>query len=212
MTTLAELARRLKPRHCRRPLPALILMTDAERLAKPEQATALLPRGSAVILRHYGDADRAALALRLSAICRRRGLMLLVADDARLAAAVRADGVHLREATLRAAPRAWTLRRGRWLLTVAAHSARAVRRAAAAGADAVLVSPVFATASHPDAPTLGVLRFAALVRTAPLPVYALGGVTATTARRLSGCGAQGLAAISALAPDTTGQPPAPSSS
>ncbi len=42
--------------------------------------------------------------------------------------------------------------------------------AARAGADAALLSPVFWTASHPLAPALGPLRFAAWCRSSPLPV------------------------------------------
>ena len=65
------------------------------------------------------------------------------------------------------------------------------------GIDAVgiILSPVFPTDSHPGAPTLGPLRFAAWARRAPLPVYALGGVNAVTARRLAASNAAGLAGI-----------------
>jgi thiamine monophosphate synthase len=44
-----------------------------------------------------------------------------------------------------------------------------------------------------------VVAFAAAVRQAPLPVYGLGGITATNARRLASTGAAGIAAISGLA-------------
>ena len=84
------------------------------------------------------------------------------------------------------------------LVTAAAHDGAAVRRAVRAGVDAVLLSPVFATASHPGAPTLGAGRFAALARTAAVPVYALGGIDPGSVRRLGGTGAAGIAAIGAL--------------
>ena len=51
-----------------------------------------------------------------------------------------------------------------------------------AGADAAVLGPVFASASHPAAPSLGASRFAALVRASPLPVYALGGIDAAAAQ------------------------------
>jgi thiamine-phosphate pyrophosphorylase len=173
-------------------LPALLLLTDEVRLPDPLAAAARLPRGAGVILRHYGAPDRAALAARLAALCRRRGLVLLVAEDWRLAAAVRADGVHLPERT----QRRFRVRRG-WLLTAAAHSAPALVRAARLGARAALLSPAFPTSSHPGRPALGPTRFARLAQAAPLPVYALGGVTAARARRLRA--AVGVAAIGALA-------------
>lgn len=200
MTTVADLARRLKPGPGGRDLPPLILMTDDRRLPDPLPVLSGLPRGSAVLLRHYGVAGRDELAARLAAACRSRGLRLLVGADARLAAAVGADGVHWPEALAGRVPRPWRCwRRAGWLVTAAAHSYPAVLRARAWGADAVLVSPVFATASHPDAPPLGHVRLAAWAAAAPVPLYALGGVTPDTAARVIAGGAHGLAGIGFLA-------------
>jgi thiamine-phosphate pyrophosphorylase len=61
----------------------------------------------------------------------------------------------------------------------------------------VILSPVFPTRSHPGAPALGPLRWAALARRAAGPVVALGGVDGARARRLPRRTA-GLAAIDAL--------------
>ncbi len=177
--------------------PGLILMTDEERLADPVPVLATLPRGSAVILRHYGVPGRDELAARLVAASKRRGVLVLVAADARLAAEIGADGLHLPEAMAARGPGVWReWRKPGWLVTAAAHSPAALHRAKAAGADAALLSPVFPTESHPETAALGVLRFAAWCRKSPLPVYALGGVAAANVRRLKGCGAQGLAGIS----------------
>lgn len=203
--TLAEAARRLNARSAPRPrepaLPFLFLMTDP-RLGDPVAVAARLPRGAAVILRHYDDPDRAALGRRLAAVCRRRGLLLLVAGDWRLAAALGADGLHLPEGLLRGGAMApalgWRRRRGA-LLSVAAHGAAALVRAERAGADLALLSPVFPTRSHPGARTLGPVRFAGLARNSMVPVIALGGVTAATAPALAGSGAWGVAAIDGLA-------------
>jgi thiamine-phosphate pyrophosphorylase len=175
-------------------------MTDSRRLADPAAAIAGLPRGSAVILRHYEDPAREALGRRLLELSRGAGVRLLVAGDARLAVRLRADGLHLPEWMARRGTAAWRRwRQPGWLVTAAAHSPAALWRAARAGADAALLAPVFATASHPRAEPLGVLRFAAWCRRAPLPVYALGGVTAATAPRLAAGGAAGIAAIGGLA-------------
>jgi thiamine-phosphate pyrophosphorylase len=172
-------------------------MTDADRLPDPAAAVARLPRGSAVILRHYGVPGRDALARDLVALCRGRHIRVLIAADARLARAVGADGLHLPEAMARRGPGIWQpWRRPDWIVTAAAHSRAALFRAARAGADAALLSPVFWTASHPLAPALGPLRFAAWCRSSPLPVYALGGISARTARRLRAGGGAGFAGIS----------------
>lgn len=204
--TLAKLARALNSRahgsraHGRRRsvwgLPALVMMTEEARGLDVLASAEALPRGSAVILRHYGAQNRAALARALATLCRRRRLKLLIAGDARLALEVGAAGVHLPE-RLAHKVRACRLKRS-WLVTAAAHSWPALLRAARAGADAALLAPVFATPSHPGRATLGPSRFAALVRRAPLPVYALGGIDARHARRLKASGAAGLAAVGAL--------------
>ena len=193
------MARRLKPVARRWDLPPLMLMTDTLRLPDPQPALTRLPRGSAVILRHYDAPDRAGLARRLAVQCRSAGVRLLIAGDGRLAAAVAADGLHLTETQIAHGRRTWRLwRRPGWLVTAAAHSPSAVRRAARAGVDAVLLSPVFATASHPGAPPLGAMLFARWVRHSPVPVYALGGVSSITAPRLAGSGAAGLATVGGL--------------
>lgn len=201
---LTALARQLNARHTRRRatptrrLPPALLLTDGLRLPDPEPAAAALPRGSAVVLRHDGHPERDRLALRLARLCRARGLLLLVANDGALARRVGADGMHFSE---RLGPRAarWTGLKPRWLITIAAHSRPALIAAARAGADAVLLAPVFATLSHPAGAPLGPVRFAALVRASPIPAYALGGVDARSVRRLKDSGAVGIAAIGGLA-------------
>ena len=199
MGTLAEAAASLK-QAAGSSLPALVLMTDDERLADPFPAARALPAGSAIILRHYGAPERASLARRLAEVARRRGLLLLVGEDPALARRVGAAGVHLPE---RAIGRAGMVRWHRdWLITAAAHSQTALRAAAAAGADAALLSPIFATASHPGARPLGLHRFAALARQSPLPVYALGGIDRARAQLLQGSGAVGIAGIGGLIPES----------
>jgi thiamine-phosphate pyrophosphorylase len=206
------LLRRLKPAKECPGLPPAILMTDSVRLPDPEPWIARLPRGAAVILRHYEAANRISLARRLAVACHQCQVRLLVAGDARIASASGADGLHLPEAMVTRESRNWRRwRRPDWLITAAAHSPRAIRRAAEAGVDAVLLSPVFATKSHPLSPTLGPLRFAALVAASPLPVYALGGVTKVTLARLAGSGACGFAGIGVFSIPLGGPDAQPSS-
>lgn len=172
------------------------MMTDSNRLPDPIPAIAALPRHSAVILRHYDVPDREPLARALAAHCRRRHVRLLIGGDPRLAFVVGADGWHVPEWMARRGPGAWRCwRRPDWTVTAAAHSVAGLWRAAAIGADAALLSPIFPTASHPQATPIGALRFAAWCRLSPLPVYALGGVSAKGARRLATSGAAGFAGI-----------------
>lgn len=150
-----------------------------------------LPRGTAIVYRHFGAAGRAQVARRLARACRSRGLYLLIAADPDLAARVGADGVHWPESRLK-------VRTGPGLITVAAHSEDALTRAAEAGADACVLSPIFPTKSSSAHEPLGLARAAQIARGAPLPVIALGGVNAQTARQLTGRGFAGLAAVDAF--------------
>lgn len=179
----------------------MLLITDTARLLDPLPAVERLPKGAGVIVRHYDSPDRARLAAAVMAIARRRRLVVLVAGDWRLAASCGADGIHLSEGQAAsgrlAALRGWARRRGR-LVTVACHSPQALARARWLRADAALLSPVFATASHPGAAGIGAMRFARWCRAAGLPVVALGGVNRRTAPRLAASGAVGIAGIGGL--------------
>lgn len=186
----------------RKPLPLRWLVTDARRLPDPLPAIRQLQRGDGVLFRHYDlpSARRLALARQVAALCRHRGLVLVVAGDVRLARAVAADGLHLPQALIHRA--AMARRAGLRLVTVAAHEAAALAKASRAGADAALISPVFATASHPGAAPLGPVRFAALVtdaRRRGLQAYALGGITPAGFRRLRPLPLAGYAAIGIFA-------------
>ncbi len=181
----------------RKALPPLLFFTDPARTPHPERTIARLPRGSGVVFRAFGAADAATRGQALARLARARRLVFLVGADARLAIRLRADGVHLPQ---RAAGRGGTIAalRRRFLVTAAAHDLPAALRARRAGADAVVVSPVFASASASAARPLGALRFNTLIRRAGGAAYALGGINADTIRRLKNSGAVGVAAIEGL--------------
>lgn len=165
------------------------MFTDPDRTPDPVALARSLPRGTGLVYRAFGAADRLATARALAGIARRRGLILLVGADPDLAARSGASGLHLPERLASRAPR---LRRPGWIVTAAAHSARAARRS---GVDAFVLSPVFPSASRSAGAPLGPLRFAGRARTAAAPVYALGGVTDASAGRLRMTGAAGLAGV-----------------
>jgi thiamine-phosphate pyrophosphorylase len=182
----------------RHDLPALILMSDETRLPDPSAQARALPRGSAVLVRHSDDGARRDLGRTMAPICHARGLLLIVSDDIALAEAVGANGLHLPERRAASMDALFLRRRWRGLLTCAAHSFAAVRRARAIDADAALLSPVFATASHPGQAAIGPLRFITMSRAADMPLYALGGITASNAGRLAGSNLVGVAGIGAI--------------
>lgn len=166
---------RAKPRG----LPDLWLLSDERNDPALEGALRRLPRGSGFIYRHYHlqPEERVARWFELLRIARARGHVAVLADSSLTAREWGADGLY-------GAPRA--LYPTSDLLTLAsAHSLHEIGLANRARADAVLLSPVFPTRSHAGATTLGTVRFRLLTAQAQMPVIALGGITAGSARRLA---------------------------
>ncbi len=168
-------------------LPQLWLMTDERLGAGLFAALRRLPRGSGVIFRHYSlpVAERRRLFDALLSHAKRRGLILFLAGDEAMARRWGADGAHHRHPH---APR---------FGTSPAHDRKEIRAAERSGAAALLLSPLHPTRSHPGAPGLGPMRFAALCRATRLPVIALGGMTARRGEQARLLGAHGWAAIDA---------------
>lgn len=193
---LAGLARRLNREAGAPALPALFFFTDPSRTPDPARLAQHLPRGTAVVYRHFGARRRAREARRIARVCRARGLLLLIAADPALALRVGADGVHWPEHRLPA-----QRTRGPRIVTAAAHSAEGAARAVSAGVDACILAPVFPTRSGSGNRPLGLFRASQIARVTPTPTIALGGVNARTARLLSGRGFAGVGAVDALARD-----------
>ena len=79
--------------------------------------------------------------------------------------------------------------------SVSCHDAASLARAEQAGARFALLSPVQATASHPQRSPLGWAGLQALLETVQLPVYALGGLGPAQGARARAHGAVGAAGI-----------------
>lgn len=159
-------------------LPQVWLISDARNDAGLEQALARLPRGSGLVFRHY-HLEPAARRRRfdvLARLARRRGHWIALSADAAAAGRWGADAAYgpaLRLSGGPALPR---------LVTV--HSLRELAAAKAARADAVMLSPVYPTRSHPGAATLGPLRFRLIAARSLVPVIALGGMNRRSSARL----------------------------
>ncbi len=189
--------RAASPRPC--PLPfALTLFTDDRRQGDIEGLVAALPKAMgdfpplAIVFRHDGlaAAKREALAHRVRMVVQAKGHYFLMARGGLPGA----DGIH--------APRRMQDRLGH-MVSIPTHSLGEGLTGAMKGADLCFLSPVFPTASHPGAASLGPARAAAMASQLPLPVFALGGMNEMTARRLHGGLFQGIGAIGAFNSSTT---------
>ena len=171
------------------------------REALPEAVAAAI-RGGARVVQHRDktatEAERLGTARRLAEVCRRAGVLFIVNDDARLAAEVGADGVHLgrddaalEEARALLGPGA--------LIGVSCYAdLERARRAAAAGADYVAFGRFFPSRTKPDAVPAPLQLLGQAKRALGLPVVAIGGITPENGAALITAGADMLAVVHGL--------------
>ena len=171
----------------------LVAMTDEVRMPDPLAQARNLPPGSIIVFRHYNHPERRSLAIALRRATRQRRQTMLVAGDPSLARACRADGLHLGRAALFGRRPA-----GLPVISAACHDIRAIHRARSLDIPVALVSPVFATRSHPGTQPLGIHRFNRMTAWHHVDYIALGGVDTATAGLLKRAGRSRFAGVAAI--------------
>lgn len=142
------------------------------------------------------EAAWSALAHEVVGRCHRAGARCLLNAPLERFATCPADGLHLDSRELYAhdvRPVESSV-----LLSASCHTEADILHAEELSADFIVLSPVQATASHPEAEPLGWERFHELSDKASMPVYALGGMRPEDLSTSFSNGAQGIAAIRAL--------------
>lgn len=143
------------------------------------------------------------LARQCLQLCEKYSAYLMLNADPAVVTEVGAHGVHLDSERLKSLdahpfqPFSKNNTRVKWV-SASCHSQQQLDQAKELGADFVMVSPVAATASHPETKPLGWAQFQALTELASCPVFALGGMTTDDLDQAFAHGAQGVAAIRAL--------------
>ncbi|MCM2465269.1 thiamine phosphate synthase [Methanoculleus oceani] len=126
------------------------------------------------------------------------GALFIVNDRLDVALAVGADGVHLGESDLPIG-HARRLAPPGFVIGASVGSVATAVRAREEGADYVALSPTFATGSKDDAgPGHGLAVLSAIRAAVPLPLVAIGGITAGNVSDVIAAGADGVAVISAI--------------
>nr|WP_247711927.1 thiamine phosphate synthase [Qipengyuania qiaonensis] len=149
----------------------LWLLSDARNDAGLDAGLQRLPRGSGLVYRHYHleHEERRARFEELAAVARSMGHLVVLSGTQDWGA----DGHYGAPGDL-----------GEGLRLATAHNGVELQAAIAAEADGVFLSPVFPTASHPGAATLGIHGFHVLAQQSAVPVIALGGMTRERANEL----------------------------
>jgi thiamine-phosphate pyrophosphorylase len=177
----------------------LLLVTDPRPDLAARVEAAVRGGVEVVQLREKHPTDRTrSLADELREVCARGGALFTVNDDVALARLSGADGVHLGQEDE-------TVARAREILgpdAVVGRSASTVveaREAVREGADYLGVGTVFATPTKPDAEVKGLALVEEVAREGlPVPWFAIGGITHTTAPEVAAAGAPGFAVVRAV--------------
>jgi thiamine-phosphate pyrophosphorylase len=193
-------------------LHGLYAIVDESALRPPlDLVAAFLEGGAAVVqlrLKNTPAGDLFRLAVASGELCRARGALLLVNDRPDVAGAAGADGVHLGQEDL-PVKAAREILGADAIIGVSTHSDAEIDAAVRSGADYVGFGPIFATRSKgasPLPPPHGIAGLRrAVERARPLPVVAIGGITAVRTVEVAEAGAACAAAIAELcaAPDPT---------
>ncbi len=163
--------------------------------------------GGARVVQYRNKGGNAALRLEqarvLRELTREFSVAYIVNDDAELAAAVDADGVHLGAADGSLDEARNVLGADKVIGVSCYNRLSLARQAVAAGADYVAFGAFFPSRVKPEAVVADIELLRQARRELSVPLVAIGGVTAENGRQLVRAGADSLAVISALfdAPD-----------
>jgi thiamine-phosphate pyrophosphorylase len=152
----------------------------------------------AVQLRERDLPIRALLSLSLDLQRELPDMQLFINDRVDLAVGLGCRGVHLRESSL-PAPVVRTLLRPSQLLGLSVHSIQGAVAAERHGADFVVLGPIYDTPSKREygAP-LGLQVLEQAARAVTIPIFAIGGMTASRTREMLQAGAFGVAVLSSI--------------
>ena len=188
-----------------RPLRTMMITSDADEdllMGRVERAVAAGVDFVQLRRRDRPARELESLARRLAAISPLVRESLLVNGRLDVALSSRAAGVHLPArglpiaAVRKASPPGFVVSR-------ATHRREEVERAFDEGASFVVFGPIFPTASKPGHPGVGLKSLEEAVSSAPIPVYALGGITPDRVASIEAAGASGIAGISVFEDEAT---------
>lgn len=177
---------------------------ESRGIALEAAAAALLEGGAGLLqIRHKAHWSRAVFesARGVARLCREAGAPLIINDRADFAMLLEA-GLHVGQDDLAPRDARMLLGPGR-LLGFSSHNSEQICAAAAEPVDYVAFGPVFATASkrHPD-PVTGVEQVRRCRALVTMPLVAIGGITLANASEVFRAGADSVALIASLLPDS----------
>lgn len=182
-------------------ISGLYLITDDNRDGALLSRVAAALRGGVRIVqyrdKHASAVARQEMALRLVALCQQVGAILIINDDAHLAHACNADGVHLGQQDGAVAV-ARALLGPEKLIGVSTRTVAEAQHAVAAGADYIGLGSLYPTTTKGDAVVVGLEGLRAVRAAVALPIVAIGGIERDNAGAVLAAGADCIAVVAAV--------------
>ncbi len=145
--------------------------------------------------------QRLSIASRLSAICRRYGVLFIVNDALDIALSSGADGVHLGQDDLPLSVAQQLVQRqglSDFLIGQSTHSLVQAQKAQAQGADYIGIGPVYATPTKPSYNPVGLALVREVTSQVATPHVAIGGIALENVSSVLEAGADRVAVVRAV--------------
>ena len=136
-------------------------------------------------------------AKKIKELCDRYHVPFVINDNVDIALEIDADGVHVGQSDMEAGDVRAKLGADK-IIGVSARTVEQALLAQAHGADYLGVGAVFSTSTKSDAKNVSHETLKEICKAVRIPVVAIGGITRDNVKELTGCGADGIAVISAV--------------
>ena len=136
-------------------------------------------------------------AVEMKALCARYGVPFIVNDEVEIAVKCGADGIHVGQKDMEAG-NVRELVGEEMMIGVSARTVEEAVAAEKAGADYLGVGAMFSTSTKLDAQDVSFETLKAICEAVSIPVVAIGGISKANMMELAGCGADGVALVSAI--------------
>lgn len=168
--------------------------------ALEEQVEAALKGGITCLQLREKDLDEESFireAMRIKTLAKAYGVPFIINDNVKVALAVDADGVHVGQKDMAAQDVRAMIGKDK-ILGVSAQTVEQAIKAQESGADYIGVGAMFSTSTKKDANATSSETLRAIRQNVSLPIVAIGGINKNNVMELAGCGADGIAVVSAI--------------
>lgn len=165
-----------------------------------EQVEDALRGGATCVQLREKELDKEAFlkeAIEMKALCEKYQVPFIINDDVEIAVKCGADGIHVGQKDMEAG-NVRAIVGENMLIGVSAQTVEQALAAENAGADYLGVGAVFTTSTKLDAHEVSHETLKKICEAVNIPVVAIGGISKANILELSGCGADGVALVSAI--------------